>query len=632
MTNTAGNAFSNKEAPKKKTERLSMRERLAAYRNLPKFFVLVWRTNRWLTMASCILRIIQAVLPIIILQIGKIIIDDIVSIIRHKAHYTGYFHFPFTNISMPQHLGEFVIFELVLVIMVTVLSKIVLLVDDLLGQLLTNHTNMMIMSHASTLDLAQFENSVFYDKLERARQQSVARTMLLSQLFGQVQDSITLTTYLVILIQFNGWLVLILFVFFFPSILGSAYFNAKNYLLIRSQTEARRELEYLSLVGSSDATAKEVRLFNLSDFFVKRYRVISVNLYKAKRKLGIKQSIVGVALTIPGAVGFYASFIYIITQVIKGVITVGTLTFLLQAIRSLGSITQNSAKRLRDIAQSAYYLQDFFDFFEIKPNIIEPANPRPFPNPMKEGFTFEDVGFKYINSNRWANRHLNFTLRPGEKLALVGENGAGKTTLVKLLSRLYDPTEGRILLDGHDLKEYDLADVRFHIGIIFQDFIRYQMTASENIAVGNIQYEGRQDLIEQSANQSLAHPIIDRLPGKYNQMLGHYFINGYDLSGGEWQKVALARAYIRNSEIVILDEPTAALDARSEYEVFQRFSEITDQKTAVLISHRFSTVRMADRIIVLDKGEILEIGSHEELLERDGRYAELFQLQASGYR
>lgn len=613
------NITTKKEGPKKNPDRLSIRDRFLAYGNLPRFFMLVWGTNRWLTFTSGFLRIIQAFLPVVTLTVGKVIIDQVVAITRNRT-------------LSQDTLWKYVIFEFSLVITMAFLGRLVRLIDDLLAEQLTNHTNIMLMSHAAALDLTQFENSLFYDKLERARQQSVGRALLLSQLFGQVQDLITMASYIIILIAFRPWLVLMLLIFILPSILGSAYFNAKNYLLIRSQTEGRRQLDYLSLVGSSDATAKEVRLFNLASFLIKRYRIISVSLYKAKRKLGIKQYYVGSLLNVPGAVGFYISFVYIVRQVLAGLLSIGKLTMLMGAIRSLGSLAQNSARRFKDIAQGAYYLQDFFGFFDIQPNIQAPVKPRPFPEPMMTGFTFEDVGFKYINSNRWANRHLNFTLSPGEKLALVGENGAGKTTLVKLLSRLYDPTEGRILLDGYDLREYDLTELRMHMGIIFQDFIRYQMTASENIAIGNIDQEDNRELIEESARQSLAHPIIDRLPAKYDQMLGHYFLNGYDLSGGEWQKVALARAYMRNSQIVILDEPTAALDARSEYEVFQRFAEVTDKKTAVLISHRFSTVRMADRIIVLDKGEILEIGTHEELLESKGRYEELFQLQAIGYR
>ncbi|MBD0375626.1 MAG: ATP-binding cassette domain-containing protein, partial [Flavisolibacter sp.] len=289
-------------------------------------------------------------------------------------------------------------------------------------------------------------------------------------------------------------------------------------------------------------------------------------------------------------------------------------------------------KRFSTVSQGAIYLRDFYEFFEIKPKIVASHNPKPFPKPIQEGFTFENVSFKYANSNNWANQNLNFTLHAGEKLALVGENGAGKTTLVKLLARLYDPTEGRILLDGYDLREYDLDELRAEIGIIFQDYLRYQMTTSENIAVGNINERENHRLIVNSAKKSLASAVIEKLPDKYEQMLGRYFNSGIELSGGEWQKIALARAYMKNAQLMILDEPTAALDARSEFEVFQRFAELTKDKSAILISHRFSTVRMADRILVLDKGEIIEMGSHEELLKMDGLYASLFELQAMGYR
>ncbi|MGF7082763.1 ABC transporter ATP-binding protein [Mucilaginibacter sp. UYCu711] len=619
IKNIWNNVFKSEGDPLKKTERLTMKDRLLAYRNLPRFFQLIWATNGWLTFADGIIRLVQSILPLIILQIGKRIIDQVV-LITHDS-------------SLPQStLWKLVVVEFSLIICITILSKLTTLIEDLLAELLTNRTSMMIMSHAATLDLIHFENSAFYDKLERARQQSFGRATLLSLIFSQIQDVITLLSYVTILIAFNPWLILILSISILPSFLGEAYFNSKNYSLIRSQTHGRRELDYLSFIGSSDATAKEVRLYNLAGFFIERFRTISVRFYKAKRKLGIDRSVLGALLNIPGAVGFYISFVYIIKQVLSGRLTLGGLTFLLGTIRQLGTLSQNIAKRFSTIAQGAIYLQDFFNFFEIKPTIGFPVNARPFPNPMKTGFCFENVGFQYLNSGRWANRNLNFTLRPGEKLALVGENGAGKTTLVKLLVRLYDPTEGRILLDGFDLKEYDIDDIRLHMGIIFQDFLRYQLTAAENIAVGNLAEIENEKLIIQSAKQSLAHSIIDKLPGKYQQTLGLNFKNGIELSGGEWQKIALARAYMRNAQIVILDEPTAALDARSEAEVFQRFSEAANQKTAVIISHRFSTVRMADRIMVLEKGEILEIGSHNELLLNNGRYAELFTLQAAGYR
>jgi ATP-binding cassette subfamily B protein len=283
-------------------------------------------------------------------------------------------------------------------------------------------------------------------------------------------------------------------------------------------------------------------------------------------------------------------------------------------------------------ASQALYLDDLFSFFTITPRITAPGHPRPFPMPIREGVVFEDVGFKYPDAERWAVRHMNFTLHAGEVLALVGENGAGKTTLVKLLARLYDPVEGRILLDGHDLREYDLAALRANVGVIFQDFARYHMTAAENIAVGRIDARDDRARIVRAAQESLADEVIAKLPNKYDQVIGKRFRTGIDLSGGEWQKIAIARAYMRDAQLLILDEPTAALDARAEYEVFERFKELSDGKTGVLISHRFSSVRMADRILVLDEGKVESSGTHEELLAARGRYAELFELQAAGYR
>jgi ATP-binding cassette subfamily B protein len=375
-----------------------------------------------------------------------------------------------------------------------------------------------------------------------------------------------------------------------------------------------------------------VKLFDLSQFLIDRYRKVSHKFYVDNRQLSIRRSSWGIFFSILGTAGYYAAYIIIIAKTITGALSIGDLAFLAGSFRQLRSLLEGILGRFTSVSQGAIYLKDLFDFFEIKPRIVVAAKPLPFPKPIRHGFTFEDVGFCYANSDRWANRHLNFTLHAGEKLALVGENGAGKTTLVKLLARLYDPTEGRILLDGIDLREYDLGELRMQIGIIFQDYLRYQMTISQNIAVGNIEQKDNQNLIRSSASKSLADILIEKLPDKYSQMLGRRFNKGIELSGGEWQKVALARAYMRDAQLLILDEPTAALDARAEYEVFQRFADLTKGKSAVLISHRFSTVRMADRIVVLENGELIEIGSHEELLEKDGLYAELFHLQAMGYR
>ncbi|GEO09098.1 ABC transporter ATP-binding protein [Segetibacter aerophilus] len=612
--------FSKEKPGKTPTNQLTLKERLSALRNLPRFFKLVWETSKWMTIINALLRIIKSATPLAILYVGKLIIDQVILISQHKTTFSSY------------HLWTLVAIEFGLAILSDSLSRSITLMDSLLGDKFSNHTSVKIMSHAATLDLDQFENSAFYDKLERARQQTIGRTILLSQVLSQVQDLITMAFLAAGLLAFNPWLIILLLVAIIPAFLGEAYFNDKTYALSRRQTPERRELDYVRFLGASDETAKEVKIFNLSGFIINRFKELSGQFYKDNKLLAMRRTVWGTLFTMLGSAGYYGAYVFMIAQATQGKITIGSLTFLAGSFRQLRSLLEGILIRFTSVSQGAVYLQDFFEFFEIQPKIVLATNPVPFPKPIKYGFTFDNVGFRYSNSERWANRHLSFTLRPGEKIALVGENGAGKTTLVKLLARLYDPTEGQILLDGINLREYDLDELRIQIGVIFQDFIRYQMSVNQNIAVGNISEVSNHPLIKSSSEQSMAHPLIERLPNKYEQMLGRRFNNGIDLSGGEWQKIALARAYMKDAQLLILDEPTAALDARAEYEVFQRFAELTKGKTAVLISHRFSTVRMADRIVVLEKGQLVEIGSHEELLQKGGRYAELFRLQAMGYQ
>jgi ATP-binding cassette subfamily B protein len=576
-------------------------------------------------MGNALLRIGKSAMPVAILYVGKLIIDQVVALAtKHGGAVMG---------SEGIHrLWELVAAEFVLAILSDIFTRIISLMDSMLGDKFSNFTSIKIMQHASELDLDQFEDSTFYDKLERARQQTTGRTILLSQVLGQVQDLISMGFLAVGLMAFNPWLILLLLVAVVPAFLGEAHFNDRSYALTRAQTEERRELDYLRYLGASDDTAKEVKLFGLSDFLVGRFRELAEKFYCDARALMIRRSAWGTLFALLGSVGYYSAYVVIIFRAVNGRLSIGDLTFLAGSFRQLRSLLEGILSRFTSVSQGAIYLQDLFEFFEIRPRIVTMAKPRPFPRPIREGFRFENVGFRYQHSEWWANRHLNFTLRAGERLALVGENGAGKTTLIKLITRLYDPTEGRILLDGVDLREYDPAELRREVGVIFQDYLRYQMTMAQNIAVGNIDRQSDRELIEAAARQSLAHALAERLPAQYDQELGRRFRGGVELSGGEWQKVALARAYMRNAQLLILDEPTAALDARAEYEVFQRFADLTKGRTAVLISHRFSTVRMADRILVLEKGEMLEIGSHEELLAKGGKYAELFQLQAAGYR
>ncbi|WP_020532800.1 ABC transporter ATP-binding protein [Flexithrix dorotheae] len=597
---------------------LSFREQIGALQNLPRFFSLIWETSQALTLGIISLRIIKSIIPLSQLYVGKLIIDEVIGLSEAK------------NPDF-ETLWIWVGIEFGLVILSELLTRGTTLMDSLIGDLFANKISIKLIEHAASLDLYQFEDANFYDKLERARRQTTARVVLISQVLGQVQDMITVAFLGVGLIIYNPWLIFLLFLAVIPAFVGETYFNQENYSLSRSWTPQRRELDYIRYIGASDETAKEIKIFNLSDFLANRFKEVSDKYYNANKKLAIKRASWGGFLSSISSVAYYGAYIFILIQAVEGIISIGDLTFLAGSFNRMQSLLQGIMSRFSSISQSALYLQDLFEFFEIKPHIKSAAQNLPVPNPIQKGFVFENVGYKYYNSEKWSLKNVSFHLKPGEKLALVGENGAGKTTLVKLLSRLYEPTEGRILLDGKDLKSYNLSELRQNIGVIFQDYVKFQMTAKENIAVGQI--DEREDLgkIKEAAHKSLASNVIGKLPEGLDQVLGKRFNNGTELSGGEWQKIALARGYMRNAQILILDEPTSALDARAENEVFIRFSELIEGKSAVLISHRFSTVRMADRILFLENGQVKELGSHEELIAQNGKYAELFHLQAQGY-
>lgn len=603
---------------REKKENVSFKEQFVALKNLPPFFKLIWETNKGMALGNGLLRLIKSAIPLAILWVGKEIVDEVIRLIDAADKDMSY-------------MWLMVGIELGLVVFSSLLNRGIALLDSLLGDLFSNATSVQLIQHAASLDLYQFEDANFYDKLERARRQTNSRTALMTQVLTQLQDAITIGFLAVGLIAFNPWLILMLLIAVIPSFLGESHFNQRSYSLTQNWTPQRRELDYLRFIGASDITAKEVKIFGLENFLADRFKRISDDYYKANRSIAVKRASWGGLLSAIGTLAYYGAFVFIILQTVSGLITVGTLTFLSGSFQRMQNMLQAIMNRFSKIAEGALYLQDLFDFFNIRPTIIYDPESQSVPHPIQKGFTFENVSFKYANSERYAIRNLSFHLKTGEKLALVGENGAGKTTLVKLLARLYEPTEGRILLDGVDLKEYNLQQLRKEIGIIFQDYVRFQMKAAENIAIGNIINVEELPAIQQAAEKSLADTVVDTLPEKYQQVLGKRFANGVDLSGGQWQKVALARAYMRDAQLLILDEPTAALDARAEHEVFLRFSELITGKMAVLISHRFSTVRMADRILFLENGQLKELGSHEELIAQEGKYAELFHLQAKGY-
>src|SRR5579862_6595568 len=597
----------------------SWRERFSALRNVPTVLRFVWESGRAVVILGLASRVVASLLPLALFWVSKLIIDTIYKILT--AHQ-----------PIGTRLWWLVALEFALAVSAGLLSRLIDYSDALLAGKYTHYVSVRVMEHAASLDLLAYEDPVFYDKLERARVQATDRLYMIQAMGRLIQQVITTITLSISIMLFSPWLLLLLIVGVIPAFVGETHFAFLGYAKNFRQTPVRRQLDYLRILGGSKEAAKELKLFGLRDFLTGRFKGLSTQVYEEDVGLARRKTIMGSILSVIGTGGYYTAFVFAVWKTVTGVFSFGTLTFLANAIRDASSNLQQTFSTLSTIADQALFLTDLIAFFEMKPMIRSKPNALPAPRPIKTGFEFRNVSFGYPGSSRLILNKLNFKLRPGERVALIGENGEGKTTIVKLLTRLYDPVEGQVLLDGIDLREYDLEDLYREIGVIFQDFMRYEMTARENIAVGQIDTLASLELLQEAARKSMAAPVVERLPFNYEQMLGRRFEGGVDLSGGEWQKVALARAYLRNAQLLILDEPTAALDARSEFEVFRRFAELTTGKTALFISHRFSTVRMADRVVVLENGKITEDGSHEELANLGGRYAEMFELQALQYR
>lgn len=628
--------------------RLGFRDRIGALRYVLPFLGLVWRTHRGYTTAIVLLRVARALVPVGMLWTGKLIIDTVLSARAGQP------------LAMSR-LWKLVAIEVSIALAGEVFARASLLFESLLTDLFSTHTSVLLMEHAARLDLHYFEDPAFYDQLERARQQTTGRIGLLAQIFGFAQDSLTLVSFAAALFVYSPWLLVLLTITVLPGFLGETHFASLQYSLLYRRTPERRQLDYLLQVVTSDTTAKEVQLFGLASWLIARYRKLAKRFCEENKKLSKRKGVVASSLAVVGIAGYYGAFVLILMGTVAGAISLGSLAFLGASFRRCRDLTQRLLFAASDVYEQSLYLKDLFDFFQLTPAITSPPNARKVPARIREGVIFEDVGFRYPGQERWAVRHISLQIFPGDRLAFVGENGAGKTTLTKLLARLYDPTEGRILLDGHDLREYDTTSVREAISVIFQDFGCYDLRFDENVGIGEIEkvrsylelfhnqnggngtsgcngslpvteHDPIPPVLASAAEKSLASELLPRFPDGYHQMLGRRFDGGVDLSGGEWQKIALARAYMREAQLLILDEPTSALDARAEFLVFEQLSKLVSGRMAVIISHRFSTIRLATRIIVLSGGTIIEEGTHQQLLERGRFYAELFRLQAVGYR
>jgi len=604
-----------------KEERLlpKWRERIRGLNNVPYLFKMVWEAAPAAVASSLFLRLVISLIPVAMLAITQVIIDSIYLLTSQ--------HRP-----LPELFWWLVALEFALASLGTILARLTDFCDTVLADKYTRHISTRIMEHASRLDLTRYEDPSFCDKMERARVQGTDRVMMIQMAGRLIQEGITTVSLAIGIFIFSPWMLIFLFLCIVPAFLGESHFAFLGYSMNFEQTAARRQMEYLRILAGSKESAKELKLFQLGPFLVRRYKTLSDELHRQTVNLAKRKLLFGGLLTVLGTLGYYGTYAYVIFETVKGALTLGQLTFLAGAIAGASSNIQAFFSTFSGIADQSLFMTDLLDFFSMRPRIFTKPDALLAPRPIRRGIEFHHVWFAYPGNRNPVLRDIDFRLEPHERIALVGENGQGKTTIVKLLTRLYDPTAGAIYLDGVDLREYDLEDWWKEIGAIFQDFVRYEMTAAENIAVGHIDAALDPIRIQAAAKNSHAESVIRKLPRMYDQPLGCRFEGGVDLSGGEWQKIALARAHLRNAQLLILDEPTAALDVRSEREVFERFAELTQGKTTLLISHRFSTVRMADRILVLEGGKIAEDGPHDRLINDGGRYAEMFEIQAAGYR
>jgi ATP-binding cassette subfamily B protein len=593
----------------------------STFTSLPRVVRLVWSTNAPLASCMGLLNLLRGFTPAVTVIITKLVIDSVVYGIRiHSVE----------PIWLPVTL------QLVVGLLDSLFNILNNMMKQLLQELVGNRVQLMILEKANTLDLAFFENAEFYDKLRHASSEAHLKPVaMITQTFDLIRTTITLISMLVILLQLTWWLAIVALIMPFPSFIANAGYGWASYQRMMWQSPERRKMFYFSNLITVDQYNKEIKLFNLGSFFVSLYRRLAEKFYQESKGMLVGHSLRGYIWASLGVVANSAIYLYVALQAVLGRISLGGLTLYTQSVLQVGSSFQGVLDGVSITYSNNLFVNTLFSFLEYEPQIVSPVNPTPIS--VQEGIRgldmeFRNVSFTYPGKKEAVLKNVSFTIQAGEAIALVGRNGAGKTTLVKLLGRLYDPDEGEILIGGHNIKEYALEELREQIGVIFQDFVNYQMSARENIGVGRIEEVENLELIAKAAHKSGADVVIEQLKNGYETMLGSWFDEGRQLSGGQWQKMALARAFMRDSRILILDEPTSSLDAQTEYEVFTHFRTLMEGKTAIFISHRFSTLRLADHIFVLENGHIIEDGSHKELMELDGHYAELFNLQAEAYR
>lgn len=594
-------------------------DRIRALRNVPLVLKILWEAGRSVVTWGLVLRVVQPVVTFGIGLVAARIVQGVAEAIERRP-------------AMP-HFWWLVGTEIGLALLNGILNRSMDYTDQILADRYTNHVSVQVMEQAAQLDLTTYENPEFYDRLERARVQATDRLAMIQQMGRLFQQIIMTLIWSGVLVYYSPLMILPLIAGVLPSFLGETHFAFLGYEKNFRQTPRKRIMDYLRQVGGSKESAKELKLFNLSGYLTNRFRDLSEGIYRENIALANKKMVWGGLLSLVSTLGYYGAYVYAIWRAVNGEYpSLAAFVLVTNAIQQASSNFQQAFSTASGIADQALFLTDLIAFFEIKPTVQNKPDALPAPRPIRRGIEFRNVSFAYPGTERRVLKNFNFIIEPGERIALIGENGQGKTTVVKLITRLYDPTEGQILLDGVDLRDYSIEDLHREMGVIFQDFMRYEMTVKENINVGHIEVAHSEEDIEIAAEKSLAAEVVKKLANGYDQMLGRRFVSGVDLSGGEWQRIALARAYLRDAQLLILDEPTAALDARSELEVFERFAELTMGKMALLISHRFSTVRMADRIVVLAGGRLVEEGTHQQLMALGGRYAEMFEMQAASYR